>query len=81
MTTVGYGDVVPRTICGKLFGSVCAMMGKCDNDFQYQEDFIRSFWIQYFCTLSKEYFAWLFRSHFSSLTLITFTTSTGSIVN
>jgi hypothetical protein len=31
MTTVGYGDVVPRTICGKLFGSVCAMMGKCDN--------------------------------------------------
>jgi len=27
MTTVGYGDVVPRTICGKLFGSACAMMG------------------------------------------------------
>ena len=29
MTTVGYGDVVPRTICGKIFGSICAMMGKC----------------------------------------------------
>lgn len=45
MTTVGYGDVVPRTICGKLFGSACAMMGKCENDLQNQEGFIQTFHI------------------------------------
>ena len=27
MTTVGYGDVVPVTIMGKVMGAGCAMMG------------------------------------------------------
>ncbi|XP_044132931.1 potassium voltage-gated channel subfamily D member 2 isoform X3 [Bufo gargarizans] len=27
MTTLGYGDMVPKTIAGKLFGSVCSLSG------------------------------------------------------
>jgi len=27
MTTLGYGDMVPRTIAGKLFGSLCSLSG------------------------------------------------------
>ncbi|XP_027899539.1 A-type voltage-gated potassium channel KCND2 [Xiphophorus couchianus] len=27
MTTLGYGDMVPKTIMGKLFGSVCSLSG------------------------------------------------------
>nr|CAB3258002.1 potassium voltage-gated channel protein Shal [Phallusia mammillata] len=27
MTTLGYGDMVPRTIAGKIFGSVCSLSG------------------------------------------------------
>jgi voltage-gated potassium channel len=29
LTTVGYGDVVPHTGLGKLFGGVCALLGLC----------------------------------------------------
>nr|XP_020480950.1 potassium voltage-gated channel subfamily D member 2-like [Monopterus albus] len=27
MTTLGYGDMVPRTIMGKIFGSICSLSG------------------------------------------------------
>ncbi|XP_069832637.1 A-type voltage-gated potassium channel KCND2 isoform X3 [Dendropsophus ebraccatus] len=27
MTTLGYGDMVPKTIAGKLFGSICSLSG------------------------------------------------------
>jgi voltage-gated potassium channel len=29
LTTVGYGDVVPHTPLGKLFGGMCALLGLC----------------------------------------------------
>ena len=27
MTTLGYGDMVPNTVVGKLFGSLCSLSG------------------------------------------------------
>ena len=29
LTTVGYGDVVPHTLPGRMFGGICALLGLC----------------------------------------------------